>query len=85
MWLENILVHEHLWRRSTQIEYSSQMMAQQASMKTFVAEYLLYTKSNRTEIQTYKVEERTFGTPCIYLFSNISLKVKQTANPVHLP
>ena len=22
------------------------------------------TKSNRTEIQTYKVEERTFGTPC---------------------
>ena len=23
------------------------------------------TKSNRTEIQTYKVEERTFGTPCI--------------------
>ena len=26
--------------------------------------YLL-TKSNRTETQTYKVEERTFGTPCI--------------------
>ena len=25
----------------------------------------LLTKSNRTEIQTYKVEERTFGTPCI--------------------
>ena len=25
--------------------------------------YLL-TKSNRTEIQTYEVEERTFGTPC---------------------
>ena len=24
----------------------------------------LLTKSNRTEIQTYKVEERTFGTPC---------------------
>ena len=24
----------------------------------------LPTKSNRTEIQTYKVEERTFGTPC---------------------
>ena len=25
----------------------------------------LLTKSNRTEIQTYKVDERTFGTPCI--------------------
>ena len=25
----------------------------------------LLTKFNRTEIQTYKVEERTFGTPCI--------------------
>ena len=25
----------------------------------------LLTKSNRTEIQTNKVEERTFGTPCI--------------------
>ena len=25
----------------------------------------LLTKSNRTELQTYKVEERTFGTPCI--------------------
>ena len=25
----------------------------------------LLTKSNRTEIQPYKVEERTFGTPCI--------------------
>ena len=25
----------------------------------------LLTKSNRTEMQTYKVEERTFGTPCI--------------------
>ena len=25
----------------------------------------LYAKSNRTEIQTYEVEERTFGTPCI--------------------
>ena len=29
MWLENILEHAHLWRGSTQIEYSSQKMAQQ--------------------------------------------------------
>ena len=43
----------------------------------------LLTKSNRAEIQTYKVEERTFGTPCrfakqqlytcITLFLDISL------------
>ena len=26
------------------------------------------TKSNRTEIQTYEVEERIFGTPCIFIF-----------------
>ena len=26
----------------------------------------LLTESNRTEIQIYKVEERTFRTPCIY-------------------
>ena len=25
----------------------------------------LLTKSNHTEVQTYKVEERTFGAPCI--------------------
>ena len=29
IWLENILAHAHLWRGSTQIEYSSQKMAQQ--------------------------------------------------------
>ena len=29
MWLEHILAHAHLWRGSTQIEYSSQKMAQQ--------------------------------------------------------
>ena len=30
----------------------------------------LLTKSNRTEIQTYEVEERSFGTPCIlFVFS----------------
>ena len=28
----------------------------------------LLNKLNRTEIQTYKVEERTFGTPCICIF-----------------
>ena len=30
----------------------------------------LLTKSNRTEIQTYEVEERTFGTPCICWYTS---------------
>ena len=30
-------------------------------------------KSNRTEMQTYKVEERTFGTPCNYNFETQKL------------
>ena len=34
----------------------------------------LLTKSNRTEIQTYKVEERTFGTPCILETQNVLMK-----------
>ena len=33
----------------------------------FCCNYLL-TKSNRTEIQTYEVEERIFGTPCNFIF-----------------
>ena len=32
--------------------------------QNFFLNYLL-TKSNRTELQTYRVEERTFGTPRI--------------------
>ena len=74
MWLENTLAHEHLWRGITQIEYSNQKIAQQVwkwwirLKDKFVFNDLL-TKSNRTEIQTYKVEERTFGTP-VYISSN---------------
>ena len=34
----------------------------------------MLTKSNRTEMQTYKVEERTFGTPCNLLFFPLLLK-----------
>ena len=33
MWLENIFAHAHLWRGSTQMEYSIKQMAQQDSMK----------------------------------------------------
>ena len=39
----------------------------------------LLTKSNRIEIQTYKVEERTFGTPCISYLVNLR-KVSRRAS-----
>ena len=70
MWLENTLAQEHLWRGCTQIEYSSQ---KDGTTSIKIVNYIerhnvslndLLTKSNRTEIHTYKVEERTFGTPC---------------------
>ena len=69
IWLETILAYAHLWRGSTEIESSSQKMAQQV-WKYIVNEFKrhnfclndLLTKSNHTEMQTYKVEERTFGT-----------------------
>jgi len=68
VWLENILAHAYLWPGSTQMKYSSQKM----DNKYENGEYRLkdkfcfndfLTKSNCTEIQTYKAEERTFGTP----------------------
>ena len=34
----------------------------------------LLTKSNRSEIQTFKVEERTFGTPCSCLIVHQNTK-----------
>ena len=42
----------------------------------------LLTKSNHTKIYTYKGEERTFGTPCIYNYylrkaDNLYLKVSR--------
>ena len=44
----------------------------------------LLTKSNRTEIQTSKVEERTFGTPCIRRGTGMST-ICQKINLNHLP
>ena len=68
MWLENILAHAHLGRGCTQIKYSSQRMAQQIVNQIERHKFCLndwFTKSSRTEIQTCKVQERTFGRPCI--------------------
>ena len=72
-WRENLLAQAHLSCESIQIEYLSQKMAQQVwNIKkhwkcNFWLNYLP-TKSTRTTLQTYKVEERTFGTPRTFEF-----------------
>ena len=62
------LFAHNVWCESTQTEYTSQKMAQTISMKisntckierhNFCLNYLLI-KTNRSALQTYKVEERT--------------------------
>ena len=37
----------------------------------------LLTKSNRTTLQSYKVEERTFGAPCIFNFWSFRLPFEE--------
>ena len=67
MWLENILPHGHLWRGSTQnqiFESKDGTSTKIVDWETqFLFHFILLNKFNRTEIQTYKVEERTFGHP----------------------
>ena len=64
------LFAHNVWCESTQIEYTSQKMAQTISMKisntckierhNFCLNLHLLITTNRTALQTYKVEERTF-------------------------
>ena len=62
----------HLWREITQIEFRVKRwhkkyeILNQIESHNFGLNYVLI-KSNRTALQTYKVEERTFGTPCIFI------------------
>ena len=59
----------HLWREITQIEFRVKRwhkkyeILNQTESHNFGLNNVLI-KSNRTALQTYKVEERTFGTPC---------------------
>ena len=68
----------HLWREITQIEcqvkswHKKYEILNQIESHNFGLNYVLI-KSNRTALQTYKVEERTFGTPCIiFILAHIS-------------
>ena len=69
MWLEKILARAPLVREYTNQIFdsnngtASMKIVNQIERHNFCFNDLL-NKFNRTEIQTYKVEERTFGTPC---------------------
>ena len=61
----------YLWRETTHIElirvkrwHNKYEIINQIERQNFCLNYLLI-KSNRAALQTYKVEERIFGTPCI--------------------
>ena len=60
----------HLWREVTQIKFRVKRwhkkyeILNQIESHNFCLNYMLI-KSDRTALQTYKVDERTFGTPCI--------------------
>ena len=69
MWLENILAHGHLCGESTHRIFESKDGTKSMKIVISIERHNfcwngLLTKPNRTEIQAYKVEERTFGTPC---------------------
>ena len=60
----------HLWREITQIEFRVKRRNKKYEIwnkiesHNFGLNYVLI-RSNRTALQTYKGDERTFGTPCI--------------------
>ena len=70
MWRENVLAHAHLQSGSTQISnirdtrwHNKYKILNYIERHNFCLSDLL-TNSNLTTLQSYKVEERTFGTPC---------------------
>ena len=68
----------HLWREITQIEFRDKRWHKKYEILNWIESHnfsLNYAliKSNRTALQTYKGEERTFGTPCIALCYILSM------------
>ena len=62
----------HLWREMTQIEFRVKRWHKKYEILNYIESHnfglnYVLIKSNRTALQTYKVEERTFGTPCIFI------------------
>ena len=68
----------HLWREITQIEFRVKRWHKKYEILNYIESYNLslnyaLIKSNCTALQTYKGEERTFGTPCIALCYILSM------------
>ena len=89
MWRENVLAHAHPWRGSTQIE-NRILESQDGKYKILncierhkfcLSDFL--TNSNRTTLQSHKVEERTYGTPCICLQITDIFRFKNRATIRH--
>ena len=67
-----------LWREITQIEFRVKRWHKKYEILNYIESHNLslnyaLIKSNRTALQTYKGEERTFGTPCIALCYILSM------------
>ena len=63
----------HLWREITQIEFRVKRWHKKYEILNWIESYnfglnYVLIKSNCTSLQAYKVEERTFGTPCTLLY-----------------
>ena len=75
-WLEHILAHAPWTRKYTDRIFESKDGTKSMKIVSYIERHnfcwndlLTNLKSNRTEIQTFEVEERTFGTPCIYIYT----------------
>ena len=71
MWLEHTRARAPLARKYTNRILESKDGTKSMKIVNYIERHNfhlkdLLTKSNRTEIQTYEVEERTFGTPCMH-------------------
>ena len=61
----------HLWREMKQIEFRVKGWHKKYEILNYIESHnfglnYVLIKSNCTALQTYKVEEQTFGTPCMF-------------------
>ena len=68
----------HLWREMTQIEFRVKRWHKKYEILNYIESHnfhlnYMLIKSNRNVLQTYKVEERTFWTPCNFICFNFFL------------
>ena len=74
MQLENILAHGTNRIFESKDGTTTIKIVNQIERHNFYCSNDLLNKFNRTEIKAYKVEERTFGTPCMDINSEVLLQ-----------